>query len=249
MVRTFLVRGMLVGILAGLLSFAFLKIYGEPQVDRAIAFEEQMDEAKAEFAKHHGMAVPEEQPELVSRPVQAGLGLFVAVMVYSAAFGGLFGLVFAFAQGRMSNELSPQGLAALLALIGFIAIYLVPNLKYPANPPSVGNPETIGTRTALYFGMIGISLIAMIGAVSLRRMLTARYTAWNATLMVAAYYLVVMIVAALLLPAVNEVPDEFPAMVLWKFRIASLVAQVIMWTTLGLLFGALTQRAMALRRA
>jgi predicted cobalt transporter CbtA len=249
MVRTFLVRGMLVGIVAGLLSFGFLKIYGEPQVDRAIAFEEQMDEAKAEFAKHHGMAVPEEQPELVSRPVQAGLGLFVAVMVYSAAFGGLFGLAFAFAQGRMAGELSPQALAALLALIGFVAIYLVPNLKYPANPPSVGNPDTIGTRTALYFGMIGISLIAMIGAVNFRRMLTARYGGWNATLMVAAYYLVVMIVAALLLPAINEVPDEFPAVVLWKFRIASLAAQLIMWTTLGLLFGALTQRAMALRRA
>jgi hypothetical protein len=47
MVRTFLVRGMLVGIVAGLLSFAFLKFYGEPQVDRAVAFETQQDEAKA----------------------------------------------------------------------------------------------------------------------------------------------------------------------------------------------------------
>lgn len=249
MVRTFLVRGMLVGIVAGLLSFGFLKIYGEPQVDRAIAFEQQMDEAKAEFAKHHGMAMPEEQPELVSRPVQAGLGLFTAVMVYSAAFGGLFGLAFAFAQGRMADDLSPQALAALLALIGFIAIYLVPNLKYPANPPSVGNPDTIGTRTALYFGMIGISLVAMIGAVNFRRILITRYGAWNATLMVAAYYLVVMIAAALLLPAVNEVPEEFPAVVLWKFRMASLAAQLILWTTLGLLFGALTQRATALRRS
>lgn len=249
MVRTFLVRGMLVGIVAGLLSFGFLKIYGEPQVDRAIAFEEQMDQAKAEFAKHHGMPMPEEQPELVSRPVQAGLGLFTAVMVYSAAFGGLFGLAFAFAQGRMADDLSPQALAALLALIGFIAIYLVPNLKYPANPPSVGNPDTIGTRTALYFGMIGISLVAMIGAVNFRRMLIARYGAWNSTLMVAAYYLVVMIAAALLLPAVNEVPEEFPAVVLWKFRMASLAAQLILWTTLGLLFGALTQRATALRRS
>lgn len=247
MVRTFLVRGMLVGIVAGLLSFGFLKIYGEPQVDRAIAFEQQMDEAKAEFAKHHGMVMPEEQPELVSRPVQAGLGLFTAVMVYSAAFGGLFGLAFAFAQGRMAGDLSPQAFAALLALIGFIAIYLVPNLKYPANPPSVGNPDTIGTRTALYFGMIGISLVAMIGAVNFRRMLIARYGAWNATVMVAAYYLVVMIAAALLLPAVNEVPEEFPAVVLWKFRLASLAAQLILWTTLGLLFGALTQRAMTLR--
>jgi predicted cobalt transporter CbtA len=249
MVRTFLVRGMLVGIVAGLLSFGFLKVYGEPQVDRAIAFEERMDEEKAEFAKRHGMPMPEEQAELVSRPVQAGLGLFVAVMVYSAAFGGLFGLAFAFAQGRMPGELSPRALAALLALIGFVAIYLVPNLKYPASPPSIGNPDTIGARTALYFGMIGISLIAIVGAVNFRRVLIARYGAWNATLMVVAYYLVVMVAAALLLPAVNEVPDEFPAVVLWKFRVASLAAQLIMWATLGLLFGALTQRAATLRTA
>ena len=55
MIRTFLVRGMLVGIVAGLLSFAFLKIYGEPQVDRAVAFETQQEEAKvaAEKAESH----------------------------------------------------------------------------------------------------------------------------------------------------------------------------------------------------
>ena len=51
MVRAFLVRGMLVGIVAGLLSFAFLKIYGEPQVDRAVAFEAQQDEARAATQK------------------------------------------------------------------------------------------------------------------------------------------------------------------------------------------------------
>jgi predicted cobalt transporter CbtA len=243
MVRTFLVRGMLVGIVAGLLSFAFLKVYGEPQVDRAIAFEERMDEEKAEFAKRHSMPMPEEQPELVSRPVQAGLGLFVAVMVYSAAFGGLFGLAFAVAQGRIPGDLSPRALSALLALIGFVALYAVPNLKYPANPPSIGNPDTIGARTALYFGMMAISLATMVGGIALRRMLGARYGGWNATLMVGAYYTVLMIIAALLLPAVNEVPDEFPAAVLWNFRIASLAAQVILWATLGLLFGTLTQRA------
>ena len=102
MVRTFLVRGMLVGIVAGLLSFAFLKIYGEPQVDRAVAFETLKDEAKtaSQKAESHDhtsashdhmseahMHSGHDEPELVSRSVQAGLGLFVAVLVYSAAFG------------------------------------------------------------------------------------------------------------------------------------------------------------------
>src|SRR5271167_1434552 len=142
-----------------------------------------------------------------------------------------------------TGAITPQAVAVLLAATDFIAIYLIPNLKYPANPPSVGDPETIGTRTALYFVMIAISLAAMVGTATLKRLFVARLGEWNANLAVAACYIVIVAVAALLLPAVNEVPDEFPAIVLWKFRIASLGAQFIMWATLGLLFGALTQRA------
>jgi predicted cobalt transporter CbtA len=122
-------------------------------------------------------------------------------------------------------------------------VYLVPNLKYPANPPSVGNPETIGMRTALYFVMIAISIAAMIGAFSLKRLLLRHLGDWNSTLAVAAYYVVIVAIAGLLLPAVNEVPQQFPAVVLWNFRVASIGAQFIMWATLGLLFGAWTQRA------
>src|SRR6516165_4824624 len=148
MVRTFLVRGMLVGLVAGLLSFAFLKVYGEPQVARAVAFESQQDEAKAAAHKaeghNHGSAphdhaseahthmAEHDEPELVSRSVQAGLGLFVAVLVYGAAFGGLFGLAFAFAYGRLPGGPTPQATSAMLAAMGFVAVYLVPNLKYPA---------------------------------------------------------------------------------------------------------------------
>jgi predicted cobalt transporter CbtA len=242
MVRSLLVRGMLVGIVAGLLSFVFLKVYGEPQVDVAIAFEEQMEAAKAVVA---GASSVDEGHELVSRHVQAGLGLFTAVMVYSVAFGGLFGLAFAFAYRRVPGVVTPQGVSLLLAAAGFVAVYLVPNLKYPANPPSVGNPETIGSRTTLYFMMIVISIAAMIGALSLKRLLAPRLGDWNSTLAVVAYYVVIVAVAGLLLPAVNEVPEMFPAVILWKFRIASIGAQFIMWMTLGLLFGALTQRAAA----
>jgi predicted cobalt transporter CbtA len=249
MVRTFLVRGMLVGIVAGLLCFGFLKIYGEPQVDRAIAFETQLDEAKAAADKAKGMHMSDdEEPELVGRPVQAGLGLFSAVLAYSVAFGGLFGLAFAFAYGRVPGALTPQTLSALLAATGFIAVYLVPNLKYPANPPSVGDPETIGVRTALYFIMIAISLAAMIGSATLKRLFIPRFGEWNANLLAAACYIVIVVLAGLLLPVINEVPEEFPAVVLWKFRVASLGAQFIMWATLGLLFGAVIRRPITERR-
>lgn len=248
MVRALLIRGMLVGIVAGLLSFGFLKIFGEPQVDLAISFEMQQDLAKQSSAPANGTAAEhhadEHHDELVSRQVQAGLGLFVAVMVYCVAFGGLFGLAFAFAYGRVGGALTPRAVSALLAAAAFVAIYLVPSLKYPANPPAVGDAETIGARTALYFIMIAISIAAMIGAISFKRLLVQRWGDWNATLIVVGYYIVIVALAGLILPAVNEVPTQFPAAVLWKFRVASIGAQLIMWTTLGALFGALTQRSL-----
>jgi predicted cobalt transporter CbtA len=236
MVGNLLLRGMLVGVLAGLLAFGFARVFGEPQVDRAIAFEEQMDQTKGE--------APEE--ELVSRGTQAGLGLATGVIVYGAAIGGLFALVFAFVQGRV-GRLGPRSTAALLALAGFVAIVLVPDLKYPANPPSVGNPDTIGLRTELFFIMLVISVAATVLAVMLARRLSAAIGLWNATIVAGAAFIVVIVIAQYALPEINEVPEQFSAVLLWRFRTASLGIQVVLWTTIGLLFGALTERSFASR--
>jgi hypothetical protein len=252
MTGTLLLRGMICGILAGLFCFSFMRIVGEPQVDRAIAFEAQLDEAKARAEAQaliaKGLPAPNEEPEpeLVSRRVQAGIGLFTGVMIYNVAFGGLFSLAFGLAYGRM-GDFDPRGTAALLAIFGVVAVYIVPNLKYPANPPSVGDPATIGMRTALYFSMIAISLAAIIAAGMLRLRLLARHGSWNAFLIAAGAYLIVVVIVGLALPPVNEVPVEFPAVVLWRFRIASAGAQLIMWTMIGLLFGAVAERALALQ--
>lgn len=248
MVGTLLARGMLIGIIAGLLSFGFLKIVGEPPIDRAIAFETQLDKAKAQAKAQaliaKGLPAPKEEtePVLVSRGVQAGIGLFTGVMFYNVAFGGLFALAFALAYGRIGH-FGPRATSALLAVLGLIAIYIVPNLKYPANPPAIGDAETIGMRTQLYFTMIAISLAAMIGAGMLRLRLLDRFGDWNAALIAAAAYLIVVGAVSVALPAINEVPREFPAVVLWQFRIASLGTQLIMWATIGLVFGAVTERA------
>ena len=252
MVGKLLLGGMLVGVLAGLFAFAFLKVAGEPQVERAIAFESRMDAMAAEARAAEpnaaepnaaGMAMPatEAGVEVVSRPTQAGIGLLTGVVVYSVAFGGLFALVFAVAYGRMA-ALGPRATSALLAALGFIAVYVVPNLKYPANPPSVGDAATIGTRTALYFAMVALSLAVMVGAGLLRRRLLVRQTGWDAALLAGAAYLAVVVAAAWLMPDVNEVPEQFPATVLWQFRVASFGAQAIMWSTLGLGFGLLVER-------
>jgi hypothetical protein len=249
-----LVRGMLVGVVAALLSFCFLNLAGEPSVDRAIAFESAMDEARAKAeadeAAAKGLPAPVEQaePELVSRPVQAGIGLLTGVAVYSTAFGGLFALVFALVYGRMA-DLGPRATSAVLAAIGFISVHVTPMLKYPANPPSVGLPETIGMRTGLYFAMIMVSLAAMIAAGMLRNRLNPRLGAWNSALIAGGTYIVVMAGVAFALPSVNEVPENFPATVLWQFRISSLGGQLIMWTTLGLLFGVAAERLLAPHRS
>jgi hypothetical protein len=162
--------------------FAFGKVFGEPQVDRAISFETALDEAKAKAEEAKGIHV-EEEPELVSCTVQATIGLFNGVVVYSIAFGGLFALVYAFAD-RRAVILGPCAVSALLAAAGFITVYVVPNLKYPANPPSVGQPDTIGQRTALYALMLLFSVAAMVIATVLRKKLAA--PGWTAALIAVA---------------------------------------------------------------
>jgi hypothetical protein len=234
MVRTLLIRGMLVGVLAGLLAFGFARVFGEPQINLAIAFEEHVRQIAGE--------APE--PELVSREIQSTVGLLTGAVAYGAALGGIFALVFAYAHGRI-GRLSPRVTSALLAAAGFFAIILAPQLKYPANPPSIGNPETLGLRTALYFTMIVLSVIASVAALGVGRRFASRLGDWNAALIGAAVYIVLVSIAMLALPPINEAPADYSADVLWKFRVASLGIQLVLWTTLGLVFGALADRLFA----
>ncbi len=233
MVRRLLVRGMLVGLLAGVAAYCFGKIFGEPSVDLAIAFEAKMNAA---------MNMPE-MPELVSRAVQSTWGLLAGAVLYGAAFGGLFALVFAYAYGRMGN-LGPRATSALLALMGFVAIVLVPDLKYPANPPAVGEMNTIGFRTEWFFLMIVISIAAMTMALSARKALAANHGPWNAAIVAGVLFVVFIAAAQLLLPTINEVPADFPAAVLWQFRLANLGIHMVIWTVLGLGFGVLAERVL-----
>ncbi|MGF6818818.1 putative cobalt transporter CbtA [Paraburkholderia atlantica] len=236
MVGKLLVRGMLAGIVAGLLTFAFARIVGEPQVDQAISLEEKAAAARGE--------APE--PEIVSRETQAGLGLLTGVVTYGAAFGGLFSLVFAYAYGR-AGMLSVRALSAWLALGAFISVVVVPNIKYPANPPSIGDPETIGTRTGLFFLMIAISLATMVFSLKVRRRAAAKLGAWNGSIVAGLVFVVIIAAVQLSMPVINEVPATFPAVLLWKFRVAAIGMQVVMWTTIGLLFGAIVERSAFMR--
>lgn len=169
MIRTLLIRGMIAGLVAGLIGFGFARAFGEPSVARAIAFEEQHEHEHEHEHGHADAAATQAHSHdhgdeaLVSRDTQAGLGLLTGVAVFGTALGGLFSLVFAFAYGRL-GALRARGTSALLALFGFVSVAIVPFLKYPPNPPAVGNAETIGPRTALFFGMVAISIAAAVFA-------------------------------------------------------------------------------------
>ena len=231
MVRALLIRGMLAGALAGLLACAFAWIFGEPQVDVAIGFEQRM----------HAVAGEASQPEIVSRAVQSTAGLLTGIVVYGCAVGGIFSLVFAYAYGRIGS-LHPRATAATLAAAGFLTLILVPQIKYPANPPPIGEPETIAARTALYFTMIALSVIAAVAATSSARQLIRRLGGWNSAIAGGVAYLAVVTVSMLILPPVNEVPADFSATALWNFRIASLGTEAVLWIAVGLVFGILAER-------
>jgi hypothetical protein len=225
---------MLAGVLAGLLASGFARIFGEPQIDLAIGFEQHM----------HAIARQAPEPELVSRAIQSTGGLLTGVLVYGCALGGVFALAFAYAHGRI-GRLAPRTTAALLAALGFVALILVPQIKYPANPPAIGNAETIGQRTALYFTMILLSVITAVAATTTARQLARRLGEWNSAITGGAAYLAVITVAMLILPPVNEVPADFPATTLWNFRLASLGIEAVLWAALGLIFGVLAERRLS----
>ncbi|GBR22720.1 hypothetical protein AA0473_0192 [Acetobacter orleanensis NRIC 0473] len=231
-----LARGMIAGCLAAALAFAFARIFGEPQVALAIAFEAARSAAEG--------ITPE--PELVSRSVQASYGLATATLLYGVGFGGLFALVFSFAYGRLSIS-SPRVLALLLAVAGFVTVVLVPDLKYPPNPPAVGNPASLALRTETYFVMIALSICVAAIACLIGQKAAQMRDSWTGWLCGGAVFILLVALVQFGLPDVNEVPDGFPAVVLWRFREAALGMQCVLWGSMGLIFGALATPLLATR--
>ena len=122
---------------------------------------------------------------------------------------------------------------------------IVPDLKYPANPPAVGNGETIGARTELFFVMLVVSIAAAVASISLAQRLWASRGPWNAAIIASLAFVAVIAIAQYALPTVNEVPENFPADLLWRFRITSIGLHAVLWTVIGLGFGALAEHSMA----
>ncbi len=242
-------RGLLAGALAGVLAFVFARIFVEPVIDRAIGYEDGVGAARA--AMEHG--AHGHGAEVFTRGIQANIGMGFGVLAFSVAMGAFFAVVFAVTHGRVGN-VSARLLSVYVAGGMLLSLYVVPALKYPANPPAVSLDETIRQRTLLYLLMVVVSAALFVGAVYLGRRLAARMGPWNATLAAAGSYIVVIAVVMLILPTIDETPgplrdsagkiiyEGFPADDLYQFRLFSLGTQVVMWATIGLVFATLASR-------
>jgi hypothetical protein len=230
--RALLVRGLLVGLLAGFATFLVAHQVGEPHVETAIALEEagaaaepvHQDDATAGHTH-------EEDGTTVSRHNQRTWGLLTGTLVVGTALGGIVALLAAAAVGRL-GRMTPGQSTATVALIGFVSFALVPFLKYPATPPAVGNGETIGDRTSWYFAFLLVSLAfaALSTLVAVR--ITENSTAYAGVLSGIGLYVVAMVATGLLMPTVNEI-GAFPADILWYFRRASLITMATTWAVIG----------------
>ena len=250
MVRALVLRGAAVGAFGGLLAFLFARVFAEPAIQAAIDYEAGRSEAEAALAAAAGEMSSGEEPELFSRAIQGSVGLGAGMILFGAAVGLFFAVAFCMAYGR-TGSLRPRPLAPLVALMGFLTLFFVPFIKYPANPPAVGDHDTIRDRAALWLLMVVVSVACAIAVTWLGQRLQARYGTWNATLLACAAFVVVMAAVMAVLPGLGELSTHaahgggvltetpqplrdaagsivypgFDADVLWRFRVASTRAQ------------------------
>ena len=267
MVRGLILRAAGVGALGGLVAFVLARIFAEPLIQQAIDYETGRDEAEAALAAAAGAVVEPEGPELFSRAVQGNLGIGVGIVAFGLAVGCFFGVAYCLAYGRV-GRVSARRLSLLVAGGGFLLLYLVPFLKYPANPPAVGNGATIAQRAGLYGVMVVACVVFGAAALWLGHRLAARLGRWNATQVAGLAFVVVIGVMMALLPPLGalstnagetgalltETPQPLgdpsgaivypgfdPDLLCW-FRLYSVLAQALLWGVTGVAFAPLAER-------
>ena len=248
MERRIVGRGLLAGTLAGVLAFLYARVFVEPIISRAIDYEAGRGDADAAIGGSPGREL-----ELYSRDVQSWVGMGVGVLAFSVALAGVFAVVFSVVYARVAG-LSVRTGSAVLAAAAFVTVYLVPFLKYPANPPSIGSADTIKERAGLYLLMVLLSVGLAVGALWLGRRLAPRVGTWWAVLTALGGYMMIIGAAMWVLPVIADTPQPltdksgrivypgFPADDLYHFRLYAVGAQAVIWATIGLVFGALVSR-------
>jgi hypothetical protein len=225
--RRHLRDGALAGLAGGAALALVLLLAGEGSIGQAIDIERRA---------HPGAG----HDEMFSRGAQQAGGALAALV-----WGVALGLVLSVAWALLRRHLRPADRGATgdwraavgLGAIAFLTVNLVPFLKYPANPPGVGDPGTIGRRTALYLLMLAWSVVATAASWRLSRWLDGRGVPDHLRLpAVAGAYVTLVVVGLAALPGSPD-PVAAPATLVWRFRLTSLAGTAAYWAVCGTVFG------------
>ncbi len=244
------VRYLVPGAVAGLAAFAFSRAMIEPLVGAAVDYEGEREHVESTLTGEHAHG-----HELFSRAVQENIGAAVGIVVFGIVMGVLFAVAHTVIRTALQRRgFAPEatGLALLLAAGMFAAIVLVPSLKYPANPPTVGLDETVGARSSAFLAMTVLSVVAACMAVAVGLACARHWGPWRSTALAVGGYVAVMLGVMMVLPGFDEVPGPiagpdglllagFPAEVLADFRVYTLVNQALMWLVIGVVAALLTK--------
>ena len=225
--KRLLAAGSLAGLAAGVASALFAATAGRGPIRDAIALEDSISHATS--GAHH--------EDLFGRGVQE-VGGAIGLIVFGLALGVIFAVVLGAVGPRLAAS-TPLAASVRLGCAGFVAVVVVPFLKYPANPPAVGDPSTVNERTVLYFAALALSILLAWAAWRFHRAarLAPTAQAWTT----AALYAAGLAVIFLALPA-NPDDVEAPAELVWRFRLASLGGLAAAWAVLALVSGTLLSR-------
>lgn len=246
------VRYLAPGAIAGVVSFAFSRVLIEPLIGAAVDYEGAREHAESMLAGGDH----DHDHELFTRAVQENVGAAVGIVVFGIAMGVLFAVAYTVirqALERRGLTSAPTSLALLLSGGMFMAVNVIPSLKYPANPPTVGLPDTVGARSSAFLTMTAVSVVGACVAVAVGLALWHRWGTWRAVALVVGGYVAVMLCTMALLPSFHEVPGPlsgpdglvlagFPAEVLAQFRLYSVVNQALMWVAIGVTWACLAAR-------
>lgn len=231
--RGVLVGALLAGLLAGLVAGFFHLLATEPVIQHAIDLESALRQAAGE----------PEGPEMVSRPVQRA-GLIAGFLLYGLTWGLFFSLgylLLSYLFGGSRLALRVAGLSA----VGHWALGVFPQLKYPANPPGVGDPETIGYRQGLYVGLLALSVLSLLLCTLVYRDIGRFRREWCQPAIrlpiAVGLYLILALTLLFLLPN-NPDPIRMPMDVVMQFRWLSLAGITVFWLVLGVTFWGFARR-------
>jgi predicted cobalt transporter CbtA len=225
---TFVVITLLSGAIAGAILGVINQALVEPYIDRAISIETQ------NTIEEGGVVNPAELQNY--RLWQKG-GEIVAAIILGISLAALFGIVFLYGRNSiLSHSNSNIKKTIVLAGIMWFVLFLVPALKYPANPPAVGDPEIIYYRESLYIAILAISGFSALGLALAFRRLEFSSNKTRKIIAIVLVYAVMMMIAYVLLP---PNPDEIaiPMDLVQDFRFTSTFTMSVFWGLLGIIFG------------